>query len=161
MRFLPNKIVFHHTGDSWNGRQFNKVNEYHKSRQFPVSALGYFCGYHLFVERDGSVIVARSLDEVGAHTLGENWEVYGICMAGNFNFEQPTSLQKESLGKWCNILMKRSNIPITRIYPHRAFRPTSCPGDNLPDKYAALAVIEGELSIIKKAIQWLKITLQK
>lgn len=158
MLFRPDKIIFHHTGDGFNGKQFSKVNEYHKSQQFPVSVFGYFCGYHLFVERDGSVIIARSFGEVGAHTLGENWEAYGICMAGNFDFEQPTAAQKESLGKWCGILMKQSKIAITRIYPHRAFRPTSCPGDNLPDKYAALAVIEQELSILKKAFQWLKIT---
>ena len=161
MIFQPNKIIFHHTGDSYNGRQFNKVNEYHKTKKFPPSALGYFCGYHFFIERDGSVIVARSLDEVGAHTLGENWEAYGICLAGNFDVEQPTAAQKEALGKWCDILMKWLKISITQIYPHRAFRPTSCPGDNVPDKYAAYAVIESQITIIKKAILWLQNFLRK
>lgn len=160
MIFQPNKIIFHHTGDGYIGKQFNRVNEYHKTQEFPVSKYGYYCGYHLFIERDGSVIVARSLDEVGAHTLGENWEAYGIGMAGDFDYANPTMAQKEALGRWCDILMKREKISITSIFPHRAFRQTNCPGDNVSDKYAAYAVIESQISILKKAILWLKMRLK-
>ena len=154
--FRPNKIIFHHTGDSFNGEQFFKVNQWHKIQNFPLSKFGYFCGYHIFIERSGNEIIARSLNEIGAHCLGKNSEAYGIAMAGNFDVEKPTQGQKETLGKWCDILIKRSNIPITEIYPHRAFRQTSCPGKNVPDKYAQFAVIQTQISLLKKMIFWLQ-----
>ena len=154
--FQPNKIIFHHTGDSYNGEQFLKVNQWHKIQNFPVSKYGYFCGYHIFIERSGREIIARSMDEIGAHCLSRNLESYGIAMAGNFDIEQPTPAQKETLGKWCDVLMKKSNIPITEIYPHRTFRQTSCPGKNVPDKFGQFAVIETQISLLKKMILWLQ-----
>ena len=154
--FQPNKIIFHHTGDSFNGEQFLKVNQWHKIQQFPVSKYGFFCGYHVFVEKSGKEIIARSMDEIGAHCKSKNQESYGIGLAGNFDFENPTPAQKEALGKWCDVWMKRSNIPITGIYPHRAFWQTSCPGKNVPDKFGQFAVIQSQISLLKKMILWLQ-----
>ena len=154
--FRPNKIIFHHTGDSFNGEQFFKVDQWHKIQKFPVSKYGFFCGYHIFIERSGREIIARSFDEIGAHCLGQNSEAYGIAMAGNFDIEQPTQRQKETLGKWCDILIKRSNIPIIEIYPHRRFRQTSCPGKNIPDKFGQFTIIQTQISLLKKMIFWLQ-----
>lgn len=156
MTFQPNKIIFHHTGDSFNGEQFLKVDQWHKTQNFPISKYGYFCGYHIFIERSGHEIIARSLDEIGAHTKGVNQNAFGIGMAGNFDIEQPTTAQKETLAKWCNVMMKKAGIKITEIYPHRNFKATSCPGKNVPDKFAQFAVIEAEISLIKKAILFLQ-----
>lgn len=156
----PNKIIVHHTADSWGGRQFNKVNDWHRKRNFPKSSLGYFCGYHFFIEKDGTIIKARRISEEGAHTKGQNFTSIGIGLAGNFNKEMPTNKQKEALGNICLSLMKEYNIDIIRIYPHRKYKQTSCYGTKLDDKWAQYQILQHELSIIKKILLWLKVKLQ-
>lgn len=155
MEFKPNKIIFHHTASALLGNQFQTVNEWHKQRDFPLSSFGYYVGYHLFIERDGMTIFARGLDEIGAHCYGQNDQAIGIGMAGNFDIEIPTPEQIASLGVWCDILMKRLNISIKDIYPHRRFKQTDCPGLNVRDKLAGNAVIAQELSIIRKIQLWI------
>lgn len=161
MEFKPTKIIFHHTASASLGNQFNDVNEWHKKRGFPLSSFGYYVGYHLFIERDGMTIFARNIDEIGAHCRGQNEQAIGIGMAGNFDIEYPTPEQIKSLGQWCNVLMKRHNISIRDIYPHRRFRETHCPGLNVEDKLAGIAAIEQELSIIRKIQLWIKLMLLK
>ena len=157
MIFQPNKIIFHHTADASLGRQFDKTNRYHKNHGFPVSSFGYFCGYHFFIERDGTTIFARRLDEIGAHCRGENEQAFGVGLAGNFNIERPTEEQIKSLGLWCKMLMDRNNISIRAIKPHRLYRSTDCPGSNVEDNLAANAVIAQELSIVSKIQLWIKL----
>ena len=158
---LPDKIIIHHTADSSNLEQFDKVNNWHKTQQFPRSSLGYYCGYHAFIERNGKTTFARMYDEIGAHTLGENRESVGICLAGNFDVEQPTEAQKNQLTQICMSLMTFYKIPINRIYGHRDFRQTSCPGKNINIKKIQFAIIQQKINILRKIILWLKITLQK
>jgi len=122
-----------------------------------MSKYGYYCGYHIFIERTGKAIIARRLNEIGAHTRGQNDQAYGIGLAGNFEKEYPTPEQEKALGHWCNILMKKSNIPITAIYPHRAFSDTLCPGHNVTDKFAAIAALKDELSLIQKLLKALQL----
>jgi len=157
MEFKPNKIIFHHTADAWPGWQFDKTNRSHKQRGFPISSFRYSVGYHFFIERDGTTIFARSLDEIGAHCRGQNEQAFGVGLAGNFNIEQPTEEQIKALGLWCNILMDRNNISIRAIKPHRLYRPTDCPGSNVEDNLAANAVIAQELSIVRKIQLWIKL----
>jgi len=91
-------VIIHHTAVSSPNYQFNAVNNYHKSLDFPESSLGYYVGYHWFIERDGTKKRARTDTDTGAHTLnGWNTKSIGICLAGNFDVETPTEAQIASL----------------------------------------------------------------
>ena len=155
----PDKIIVHHTADTFEGLQFDKVNIWHKQRDFPVSSFGYFIGYHYFIERNGTVKQGRKDSDVGAHTKGQNFTSIGIGLAGNFNKESPTIAQKVKLGSLCKEIMVRFNIPITQIFPHRKYSATSCYGAKLEEKWAAYNVIEYQIGQIAKIISWLRIKL--
>ena len=157
----PDKIIVHHTAVSRTYPQFSEVDRYHKSREFPRSSLGYYIGYHVLIERDGIVRYPRAISDEGAHCKGQNFTSIGIALAGNFDAEHPSAKQVDKLGITITRLMKLYKIPITRIYPHRRFRPTSCYGKLLSDKWAALTVIRHELNVIRKIILCLQILIMR
>ncbi len=124
----PTKIIIHH-GGGW--LSFKGVNAYHKSLWGFKSSLGYYAGYTIFIERDGTDIQARADNEEGAHTKGFNKRTIGIGVMGNgvdrdFTFEQYKKLLKRIYEK-----MVKYNIPKSEIYGHRDFSPNICPSDYL------------------------------
>ena len=121
----PVYIVIHHTTVDSLQSQFNVVNEYHRTQGFDKSELGYYCGYHLFVERTGLVIRARKDEESGIHAIGSNNKSIGVCLAGNFDVSFPTKPQIDTVKR----LAKQYALPIKwhrEVQEHR-----TCPGKNL------------------------------
>ena len=161
MENKPNKIIVHHTADSSQGPQFEKVNEYHKQKGFNPSTKRIYCGYHIFIEKDGQTIKARDFSEVGQHCTEQNNTSVGICLAGNFDEQLPTEAQKATLAERCLEIMKMFNIPISRIYPHRMFSNTHCYGLKLSDKWAQYNVLHYELGLARKLLLWINIELGK
>jgi len=150
MEIKPTRIIWHHSADASNEKQFDKVNAYHKTRDFPRSSLGYFVGYHWFIERDGSLVQARKETEIGAHDSGENTNSIGICLAGNCNFIMPTEAQSASAALLVKNIRNRWKIPVTRIEPHRWDDSTDCPGTLLPDNWLINEFLQREGTIFTK-----------
>lgn len=130
---VPKKIIIHHDGASRSGNSFDVINSYHKGLDFPVSRLGFYAGYHYVIERNGKVRQAREDNEIGAHTVGENGSSIGICLAGNFDTEDPTKAQTEALAGLLIAHTSMYRIPASEIYPHRKFAKKSCYGARLHD----------------------------
>lgn len=149
----PDQIIVHHDGVSREGPSFAIVNEFHKSRDFPLSSLGFYCGYHYWIERDGQVIAAREETEEGAHTVGQNRTSIGIGLAGNFDVEMPTEAQVEALGGLLSVYCRGYNIPPDRIFPHRHYAGKSCYGTLLSDNWAASVYLRHE---IRRLTGWLE-----
>lgn len=135
MKNIPNKIIVHHTADPTNSQQIFKVDDWHKQREFPISSLGWYVGYHYFIEKSGNVIQCRDIDDEGAHTQGENFSSIGIGLAGNFDIEMPTALQIRSMVGIIDNLIKNTAITMSAIHPHRHFANKSCFGSKLPDDW--------------------------
>ena len=152
LRNEPIKIIVHHTADSTLGPQFGKVDNYHKQRGFILSSYGYYVGYHYFIERDGTVKQARKLTDEGCHTIGENTQSIGICLAGNFDFDIPTKQQKLSLEKLTDELAITYKIPIERVVGHRTHSKTSCPGRNLSDDIPRWGLYKKELDRLTRIL---------
>jgi len=136
MIFSPKQIVVHHDGVSRKGPSFGIIDEYHKGQHFPLSSLGFYVGYHFFIERDGTTIQARKENELGAHTLGQNYTSLGIGLAGNFDKEMPTDEQVAALGALLSRLCFAHAISHGQIFPHRHFNPKTCYGMLLSDSWA-------------------------
>ena len=136
MENKPNRIIWHHTGAGGATPQFTRTDRYHKSRGFPRSALGFYGGYHVLIEKDGAARRYRDDEEVGAHDAGENVNSIGIALAGNFNVELPTEPQTAAFRELLLQTMNRWKIPADRIDPHRFGDTTDCPGTNLADTWA-------------------------
>lgn len=91
---------------------------------------------------DGEVEVTYRWQQqkTGAHCGGTpgNWanrDGIGICLVGNFDKEEPTQQQMQSLARLVRFLQKRYDIPQNRIYGHGTTpgaRITDCPGRRFP-----------------------------
>lgn len=98
-------------------------------------------GYHLVVYPNGSVHQGRPLDAMGAQCEGYNNRSIGVNLTGNFEIEQPTQEQVDSLVLLLSDLMRQYNIPPEQVTGHNVWNATACPGANLdailPDIVAA------------------------
>ena len=156
MENKPKEIIIHHSGDQSRNPQFEKVNLWHKHREFPISSLGFYCGYHYFLERNGLVIKARNLTDEGAHTKGKNLESIGIGLAGNFDFENPTTEMTLMLAKLCAKIAETLKNPALPIRHHWEFSDTRCPGDWFRSNTWKFNKLKIQLSIIEKFLLWLR-----
>jgi len=139
----PKYLIIHHSGgiisnpnfdSSW--LTFEQINENHRQRWNFKSEMGFFCGYHFVIEKNGKTAQARLQTEEGAHCQHFNAQSIGICVVGNFNLTMPTKEQEESLRKLLIELVKKWQIPIGNVVPHRRFSKTDCYGLLLKDDWA-------------------------
>lgn len=156
-------IIVHHEAPPMvtNKPRFSVVNDLHKQQDFPISSMGFYCGYHYFIEKTGQVIQARKDDETGAHTKLWNEKSLGICLAGNFDFELPTKQQIEALTK---LLKEKYALYAVPIVPHRKFASKDCYGKNLSDDWAANLIKEDQVKIIwilRKIIELYRLIIKK
>lgn len=140
----PRKIIVHHTAAVGPLPQFSSINAWHKERDFPISSLGYYVGYHYVIEKDGQLRTARRESEIGAHTIGQNESSIGVCLVGNFDTEAPTAQQINTLGDLLAALCTRYLLTAEDIYPHRHFAAKSCYGSRLGDYWAARVYLQHE-----------------
>lgn len=144
MKNEPKFIVIHCTDVSWRTLrdQFKSVNQYHRvDREFPVSSLGYYVGYHRLIT-GGKNYQARLDSDIGAHTnqvvngKSMNVQSLGICIAFDGDVELPHpddyTLLKTQVLTW----QAQYDIPNERIYFHRHFATAkTCPGTLCTDAW--------------------------
>lgn len=88
------------------------------------------CGYNEYIRKDGTVYIGRGM-HIGAHTQNFNHCSYGIALEGNFNIENPTQEQLNSLVERIKYL-KESFPSKVRVIGHYGLNNTDCPGKNFP-----------------------------
>ena len=128
----PKHIVVHYDSGNW---PFEKINEYHKQKWGFKSSLGFFIGYHWFLQADCKVFHARADNEEGAHCIEKgkpgywNKNAIGVCVQGdNTKF---TEEMKTELKKLLDRLKTKYGIPYSEIYVHKDIKPTVCPGSKI------------------------------
>lgn len=152
-------IILHHSAINDSEPQFDRINEYHRNKWWFKSSLGFYAGYHFFIERDGRIIQARDENEEGAHCYGWNKSSIGICLAGDFRYMNPSEDQAKSLSKLVLELELRHGIPKNNVFLHREKRATSCP---CTDLRALISYEEANKEVLKaKASQLTGKTLER
>ncbi len=148
MPVTPKIIIVHHTASPRDTTTAKAVDNFHKAKnwgsaQHPVyatkSSLGYYITYHRFITADGAVTKCRQDSEIGWHAGDMNNIALGVCLTGWFDSGHdtvPTAAQVASLKAILLEWTQKYNIPISNIYPHRAFAQKSCYGYNLDDNWA-------------------------
>lgn len=144
---IPQALIVHHTGgtdadplaDS-SSHSFELVNQYHKENPnvnlgYP-SSLGFYIGYHYFIDKNGKVTQGRADTDEGAHTKGMNLKSLGICLAGNFDRTLPTKAQETALTALLKQKMTAYSIPASKVLPHRHYASKTCYGKKLSDTWA-------------------------
>lgn len=95
-------------------------------------------GYHLIIDRDGTVAGGRPMERTGAHTLGQNTGSIGVCLIGgrggtmhddflaNFTEEQEESLH-------INLHLLKQRFGDVLISGHNQYAAKACPCFNVPE----------------------------
>lgn len=109
-------------------------------QQFHMEIRGFAdIGYHFVIDSQGLIYEGRTINVRGAHTGGQNYGKIGIVLMGNFEVDEPSEAQLNSLTALSRCLAREYTIK--RIAGHRDFQPgeTVCPGKNLWPLLPALA----------------------
>ncbi|MBI1974909.1 MAG: N-acetylmuramoyl-L-alanine amidase [Parcubacteria group bacterium] len=132
MKLAPENIeyiIVHQTATPRAETTFEGIKKYHLSLGWGNIA------YHYFIEADGAVRKGRSERVQGMHTKasGFNARSLGVCVAGNFDEEEPTPRQLTSLKRVLRGLAAKYKISKERIVGHLEVpgAATQCPGDTL------------------------------
>lgn len=130
-------IVVHHTATGKGNAK--TLHRSHGQRGFWNGL-----GYHFLIDNgtmgkgDGQIEMSPRWirQQVGAHckASGMNDMAIGISLVGNFNGEQPTPNQLQSLTHLLKTLRNYYRIPINKTYGHREVpgAKTECPGKLFP-----------------------------
>lgn len=123
-------IVIHHTASTAK----ETVEQIHN---FHINNNGWAgIGYHFYIRKDGTIYRGRPEKYVGAHCENYNSVSLGICCEGNFEIEQPTEKQLQSLSELIhNLKQKYGNV---QVIGHRDLNATACPGKNLYSKLGSV-----------------------
>jgi hypothetical protein len=123
------QITIHHAASSLSSTgppQFRNWQAYHQSLGWPDIA------YHHIVGRDGRLYEGRPLDAAGdTATSYDPTGHYLIVMEGDFDHDEPTPAQVETLARalaWASAMF---DVSPTELTGHRDHAATTCPGDNL------------------------------
>jgi hypothetical protein len=89
-------------------------------------------GYHYIIDRAGRIWEGRYLMYQGAHVGGSNnVGNIGVMLLGNFDIQQPSEEQKDTLKKFLVYLKDTHNIKHSQIYTHQELKVSRCPGTHL------------------------------
>jgi len=142
------QIIIHHSASSRDKTTISAIDAWHKVRDFTLSSLGYYVGYHYVILGDGTVVQTRRDNEMGCHCIPNDGKL-GICLTGNFDIENPSEAQLGALQPLLNKLTVLYNLDNWAIKGHRELSSTACPGENL-FKW-----------ILENRISWLKYLINK
>lgn len=83
-------------------------------------------GYHYYIRKDGTVILTRPVERIGAHARGFNENSIGICYEGGLNFrgrpaDTRTPEQRASLRSLVRQLQEQ--FPGCKVCGHRDLSP--------------------------------------
>jgi N-acetylmuramoyl-L-alanine amidase len=120
------KIILHVTDTpdsdmSWNADRLRSVH---------VNERGWKdIGYHFVIKRDGTLEKGRPVEEVGSHTLGENFDSIGIAWCGR---NMLLDCQIKTLKLLITDLMTLYGLSVFDIHAHSEYTTEkTCPNVNI------------------------------
>lgn len=129
----PTQIIYHHSASS--SKSPESIHEYHKNNGWSG------IGYHYYITKDGVIYNGRPENAEGAHTKGQNKNSIGICLEGNFEDEEITLEQSQSLYEISMYIALKYDI--YKIIGHGDAGQTLCPGKNFDVEKMKDSVING------------------
>ncbi|MFF0105273.1 peptidoglycan recognition protein family protein [Streptomyces hirsutus] len=142
LSYRPSRIIVHHTVSA-NTTNFSRAQAHahaHWVQDLHMDDNGWVdTGYHFLVSRGGWITEGRhgSLQALaggtgfvlGAHTSGQNNQAIGIANEGSYHAgATPPQAQWEVLVALCAYACARYGIAATRLYGHKDYGDTLCPG---------------------------------
>ena len=134
---FPKMIIVHHSG----GTDANPLADTSKHtaemmEAYHLSLSWEGLGYQYVIHFNGDIWKGRPETFHGAHTVGQNANSIGICLAGNFDATLPTKEQEQALVSLISDIQTRYPLIVDQVYPHRKFAKKTCYGNKLGDNWA-------------------------
>jgi hypothetical protein len=138
---VPRRITIHHTATPQNLAR-TTADKLQALQRFSQSESTLGNGrpkrawadipYHLYVAADGTVAEGRPLRFVGdSNTPYDPTGHLLVVVEGNFENEELTPAQRQTLDRLLPSLARRYRVPADSIAAHRDFAETLCPGRSL------------------------------
>ncbi len=133
--FKPSQIIVHHSDSADTGNvSWLQIKKWHTTpppNGNGWSDIGYHAGVEL-VESSGlssyEILYGRPWYKQGAHCLGQNDKSLGICFVGDFDIAPPPEAQLICGAELIKLWMMMFEIDKSKIFPHKFFNATNCPG---------------------------------
>lgn len=129
-------VAIHHTAVHRSNTQLNAVDRYHRNKWGMKSSLGWYVGYNVFCDCDGTITQTRAIGEETIANTGHNCDIaarcdtVSFCFAGDFNQELPSDKQIAAFKKW------KARYPHKKVVGHRDLQTNrTCPGKLMTDDY--------------------------
>lgn len=162
------EIVVHHsytTRDQDLDKSIKSFNDTHYKRLHlpynqPLSGIegSLHVAYHYVIAGNGDYQKTRNHEVMGYHAsnIEVNKRSIGICLTGNFDNENPTPAQLNSLKEIVNELKR--TYTISKISGHRSYASKSCPGKNFTNQMIQSLLNSGQelAPWEREAIRWAK-----
>lgn len=124
------KIILHCAATP-EGKDYTvaQIRQWHLARGFSD------IGYYYVIYRDGSIHKGRLVEQVGAHTTGQNPHSIGICLIGGCAADGKTpkdtrtEAQRDALIKLVGEL--KASYPSATVHGHNEFAAKACPSFNV------------------------------
>ena len=139
----PRFIILHTTDYSYRllADQFIACNGWHRDRDFPLSSLGLYIGYHSLITGEKNYRCRTDSDE-GAHCnqrqdgVSMNFQSLGVCLGFDGDIEMPTAMQYALLQKQVWEWQDMYGIPHENVRFHRYYaKDKTCPGSLITDTW--------------------------
>jgi N-acetylmuramoyl-L-alanine amidase len=98
-------------------------------------------GYHYVITKSGSVELGRPLEEVGAHSKGQNKSSIGICYVGGLDmFHKPKDTMNDNQVKAFESLVEslRAQFGDLTLHGHNEYSKKACPCFVVSEKFQHL-----------------------
>ena len=122
-------LIVHQSATLKAETSFEKIKKFHL-----YQGMGNIA-YHYFIEASGKLRRGRNESTQGTHTKASQMagKSLGVCLAGDFNQEEPNEAQLKVLSQILLELCKKYNLPVENVLGHREVpgSSTECPGDSL------------------------------
>ena len=116
-------VTIHHTATT-NHRKVGEVDDYHRNH----NGWGSGFAYHIYI-CDHRVYLVHALSDATGHALYHNYDAVAICVAGDYDVENPDCITLAEL--WITQRILRWIYPDAQLSAHCDLNETSCCGRNL------------------------------
>ena len=131
-------IVIHCTATRLSQRvTIDDIDRWHKARGFAQ------CGYHWYIDREGTIKEGRSEKLAGAHVRHSNQHAIGVCYEGGLDEKgrpKDTRTPEQKAALWFLLEDLKKDYPKAKIVGHRDFPHVAkqCPCFDVQEEYSDL-----------------------
>ena len=133
-------IVVHCTATRLSQRvTIDDIDRWHKARGYAQ------CGYHWYIDREGTIKEGRSEKLAGAHVRHYNQHAIGVCYEGGLDEKgrpKDTRTPEQKAALWFLLEDLKKDYPKAKIVGHRDFPHVAkqCPCFDVQSEYSSLNV---------------------